>query len=693
MSLVQSGSLTCKTIMASEINFADEYLDNSYGILKGPLSITQQKLSPSGSNVTSESGEVNFIAFAPSRASTALSKNVMIEYTLTATITGPAVIDGTASTETAGKSLVGLLANRLACVDRPLSHCISNMVVDFDGNSYSVNLSEWYQYARYLWNNFEDDSRLWDGMTPVLPDNRPFFTTTGVGNVLGGYTNNPYDTITSRGAFQITSIKATTSKLAGGGLSAQPRSLTVEYRIKECLPISPFSTTNTPMSDYGFIGFSNLKVKISFLNNLFNRCIKLNTFAADGSVMYKVKPAPVTAADVDADKIVVDAPTFARLANTSDIGNMDPSVLTCSCVLSNFNMLLTYNQVSPTQSIPPSLNYNYTNISYFTQDYDSTLPAASTTSGVFQPGELTNIMTNNFQLSGVPNKLLCAVVPKDNNGDIVIGTNTIKGYEYARFFFPITNVSIIFGNTSGICASLQPEQLYLRSIKNGLRAIPFTNSGVGKGFIPSVASNTTPLFEIPLGYPLILSYMHDIYTADMTTSAGVAQNTNFQMSLTCQNYLPNPMKFKIIMMFLYEGLLNLSQSSVSWNYLFVTRDDVISSDFNDIIDINSLPNPVQMAGGSLWKSLKKYGNKTLKFVNSKKFRDVLGKVLDVGADLDVPLISTAAAIAEKGLQAVDAIEGKGMVGGRLLNSKQGGAYVAGGAQTLSAAALRKRFIH
>lgn len=674
MSLAPGGSLIPKTVIASEINFSDQVLENSVAVPKGPQSINVTKYKPTSVNATSADGEVSFHIFTSSRSSVAMNRNVHVSYVLEATVTANAGLDNT-------DYLQSLFPTKLAPNSYPLASALNNVTVDIDGTSYTLNMDQWYQYAKYLWHS-EDSAKSYDTLAPVLLDNKPFFEP-NTGNVLAGMSEQSYDTIPPRGAYGPYQVRSVL-----GATGARQQSITLRYKMVECIPVSPMGTTNMPGSsatNSGFIGFSNMKLKLGFSaseTTMFSRCMKLNPFTT-GTTTYTM-----TSTDTGAVALTEPAFTFSTLAASG--GGLQN--ITVSCKLTDFECITTFNTLSPIQSVPPVVSYSYNNIVAHTEDGLDPIPALTTAAGpganpltFITPGS-KEIVSQNYQLSGMPHKIFIGCVPRVTaNGYVVNNAGVIApSYSFGSFFFPIYKITAVLGNTSGICSSFSPEQLYLRSVRNGLRWISYPQSGVSGSLLPSTTGGR---YEVPLGYPLVLSTMYDIYSTDPTVSAGVAQNTSFQFTVNAYNYLRAAAPYRLIVLFIYEGVLTIGANS-SFSYCFLTRDDVLNADQNAVIDLNDLHNPTEYAGGSMWSALKKYGKKSLKFVKSKQFRDALGQILDTGADLGVPGVSQAARIAEKGLGVIDAASGSG---GRLLESRSGGSYIAGG-QVLSAAALRRRLV-
>jgi hypothetical protein len=669
MSLAPTQPLVPRTIVESVINFSDNHLENAVGVVKGPLAINTQKISPTSTDTTSDAGEVNFHIFSSSRSSVAMNRNLHISYDMTVTINYKS---NTADII----NLLPLVGKSIAPTSFPLASALSSVTVDFDGTSYQLSMDNWYLFLKHLWHT-EESSKTYDSMAPVLLDNSVFYDEADFNNPLKSFSEIGFDAVPPRGSLSPEIVKNITATNTSQGV------LVLKYSFIECIPMSPMGTSNTPggtSTNSGFVGFSNLKLKLAFASNLLNRCMKINPYATKNVyITYKGE------ATADPGAIAYTPPALATSPGTLELTELKGSV-----VFGNFKCHATFNTLSPLTSIPPSVNYSYNNIVYFVEDKAALTEATIATKCT--PSATTNINSQNYQLSAMPHKVVICAVPKflDNKLVLVSGKPAVYNFAVSDFYLPIYQISCTLGNSSGLCASYTPEQLYLRSLKNGVRYIPWQASGLSGRYVQSKADS----LAYPYGCPLVLGMATDIYTSDLTVAPGVSQNTNFQYQVSIYNYFNVAIAYKLITVFIYEGVLTIGAQS-SFNYAFLTREDVINSDSNGIIDASDLSNPVEMSGGSLWSNLKKYGRKTLKFVKSPEFRNAVKSVLDAGESLNIPGVSQAATIAEKGLQAVDAIPGGRLMnmqqGGRLMNS-QGGAVIAGGAQTLTASQLRRRLV-
>lgn len=672
MSLSLMKPLNPVSVVDPVIDFSEADQENNFAVIKGASSINILQQTPTGGD-TSDS-QVDFNIYFPSRTQTCLDRCVVLSATVTVNLT--ATLGG-------GQRIIETLgADRFALAQGTIGNAISNCTVDFDGQAWNVNMDQWYRYMQYFWNS-EEDCKLWNTSMPTMLDNSAFYRDKTKNNVLAMHQESQYDSIHPRGSFQIKSI----TQRAQDAVPATPAALTtIVYEVRQPLPLSPFlCSQNYDAEDIGFINVTNLKIKLTFANNLFDRCFCINNTTAD-TMLYTSNGTAVV------------APTFGRvLATTTNLaGTLKFSAIKATCI---------FKQLQAT-TIPPQIcNYPWTNITYVTQNFTAAITGAATTNGaIFKPG-LNTLVLNSYQLSVIPTRVVFFVIPDYETSDMPVagsgeGLVSLKPYERPLMFLPVAKANILFGNLSGILNNADSNTLYQYSLKNGLRWISYTNSGMSGCLIPAGVSATTGLqLEVPQGSPQAFGYCTDIFCNDPSLSPGTACNTTFQVTLDVYNFTPQLLNIKVITLYLYDGLVSLGPQGGSWSYSILSRQDVLNADQAGGLSINDLSDPLQY-GGSFWGKMKKYSKKGWKMVKSPQFRHTLTNLLDLGADLGIPGVSNVSGVASRVLDSVDNIsrgpqgQGSAYVAGRLISNRQlmnGSAMVAGGS-ALSAAQLKSRLL-
>lgn len=691
--------LNTVTVIDPIINFSQKNLENTVPVYKGASAINVQKLIPAGGN-SSTNGEVSWNIFMPSRANTCLSRNIVINYDLTVTLQfTTAIYTGTGGAAvTSLDTLKNIINGRLAPTGNGtvLGNAINNVTVDFDGVSYSSTISEWYPYLSFLWRD-EDSLRLYDSTSAAtLPSNRPIYIDGSKNNVLSSYNDQPYDTIPSSGSFPKTILAlypGTITTTAAAPTTDTPAYAKVVFHMSECIPISPFITTsNSEALDAGFLGISNIKLKFTFGNSLFERCMRLNRFTST-SCLISTEQSTYTAGGNPVYSIpVLTGPilTSSGFLNTTILPSAN-----CSCSLDNFSAVLSFYTLPLTVDIPQSVNYSWNQINYFTGS-TALIPArVNAAAGGLQ------LTSTSYQLSSIPNAVFIAVVPFDKSNLYFNSTgapavnNVFTQSTFDLFTFPITNINITYANQTGILSSATADQLYQYSLRNGLRWINYGMSGMSGDLIPSSDG-----YEIPMGAPLILRFSKEIFTNDVTAAPNLSQNTQFQYTVNAINHSLVAQNVKLLTCFIYEGILTLNQAAGAvFSSAVLSRQDIVSSDENDIIDENDLREPVQTAGSGLWSGIRKFGKKAYRVIKSKPFRNALNEILEVGSEA-YPALGKVKNITDAAYNTMDSMDkGSGYSAGRLLNQNQLGSgmrYNVGsgtvGGSVLSAKEIRQRLM-
>lgn len=671
MSLAIANTLIPTAVVASNINMTPDHADNYYAVAVGPSSVTYQQYTPTG-NATSDS-EVSFNIFNPGRSTNVLNKSMLITAVaeVTVTLNQNLTTSSSPTLETAMNSFM----NSFSFAANPIYNSLSNVKINFDGVPVSESPTSYSKFLPYMWHN-EDSLKYWDSYTSSYLDNTFYFQEGTKNNVLASANDTSLDSIAPRGIHAPFSFTPPTA--ASLTSATTPKVFSMKYYLAEPLDISPFlGTMNIDANDTGFIYFSNLKISLTFLSNLAERCLSINPFVgATTSYNFNYTTGAISNPAYTVQGWIRGDTTGTTPPASSDFG--------ISLSFSNIKLQGVFDTLPITSVPPPLINYDYVNYTVLTNGPFTISKAALTSAAGTTPASLlpssNEESISSYNLSSIPNKIMIAAMVDDYT---VASTPNVLLKKYFRptQFLPITKITVLFGNSPGLLSDCSPQQLYHMSVANGLRFISAQMAGV----TGSLVKSDKDLFSVPLGYPLILGVGNGfgIPLSDVTTAAGLAINTTFSYKLTVSNYLTQDLKYTVYTLYMYDGVFSIGENGPAGEITSIlTRADVYNATKDYVVDANSLANPIGFTGGSSFTSkLKKFYRKAKKIAESP----VTKKALNLIGDLSIPGVSQAARLAE---DALGGPSGGAMVAGRLLDRQQ----VVGGANKMTPAMLRNRLM-
>ena len=204
-------------------------------------------------------------------------------------------------------------------------------------------------------------------------------------------------------------------------------------------------------------------------------------------------------------------------------------------------LIIGYYTLPSYMSIPPMINYNYSQVQNFI--YQNQTP--------INPGSTATLSSNTIQFQSIPRRIYVSV------------QNSNKTLNDADVFLPITNVSVTWGNTSGILSTLTQQDLYLVSRKNGL-IIPWAQA-CGQPIQLYNGGNT--LTVVGTAFPVCLEFGSDIQLLN-ETYVGMSGTWNFMIQVTV-SYANFPGAVAITpeldLIIIYDGWMTINNQNVSFN--------------------------------------------------------------------------------------------------------------------------------
>lgn len=674
-------------------------MGDKYLVYRGPKNIEYFEVPPTSGDGGNNAASTDFTIFMPSRE-TILDRCIFLKANIEVYLEAAA----------AGPGGNYLAPGRFGLTAFPIHHCINVLTLQIDGVSYTVDLQNSFKHLKY-YSYTEDELKTYSSGAPVLLDNSSIFYTTGTYNVLAPATQKTMNSILPRGSFQANEILQFPGNDGEGGKTAQKAFSRATYTVTEPIYLSPLIVNAIQQSrSTGLTGLANIKIKITWKQPSeayyygFNLDIyglaPATAVSAVAGVSTQTTGALITTQTIEASGGSLGTKTttayYGSGVPTATITGIGTKTLTITKPTFLIGMLSL-----PDTHISPSIN-SYSFMRYETHLEDS----GTNTTG---SGSTFTITSRNYNLAQIPHYVILAVNPtvsSNNFSQYMRGVGTIPVNAMPDNYYGIQNVNIKLGTRSGLLATCKPELLYLMNRNNGLAFTSYTDSGMKEDNVGQFVVNATAVvndtpdpkivtygsqFVVSQGCPLLLAFGKDIALDDASMAPGVATNTNFQFTLTCNNKWRQPDKYTLTIIFVYNGIFTIGTTGSSYVVAPLSRDDVLNSESEqvDLDDLESGNVGSALVGGSFFSKLKRMGKKVESFVTNPKVQNFVKDVVRAASVAGVP---GAAAVDT----ALDKLSGNALGGGYVPRGggyhPRGGTMVAGalGGNILTAADLRRR---
>jgi hypothetical protein len=228
-----------------------------------------------------------------------------------------------------------------------------------------------------------------------------------------------------------------------------------------------------------------------------------------------------------------------------------------------FNYITPLLKVVPVSPTKPYI-YPYLDVTrYPTDNGSSTAGGASGT-----------INSNNIQLNSVPTKILICI-RQSNSGQSYLTTDS-----FAR----IDSLSINYQNQSGLLSSATTEDLYLMSVKNGLKM-------------------SWPQYSQYVGSVVSVEFGSDIGLDN--SSPGMLENAQLQMQVNFTNIGSVTKNYTLYIIVLSEGSFTLTGALAVPQVGILSKNDVASVNQNNLVDFSVVAAHRDWEGGDFWGSFKR----------------------------------------------------------------------------------------
>jgi hypothetical protein len=197
---------------------------------------------------------------------------------------------------------------------------------------------------------------------------------------------------------------------------------------------------------------------------------------------------------------------------------------------------------------------------------------ASTQAATIIEGKVTggegSIVTNNYNLSVGPSKIIVFVKEKDS--DITGNPNTAA--TTPDTYATINRIEVNFNTSNALLSSATPVVLYQKAQRNGLDMSFQQFTGVTPNTQSGAFSNgDVANYLFTTGSIVALDFSHDLGCMDETSLTSTALNANFSMKIDFQNRSTRPKVFEATVLYVNAGILSLAPSQAFKYNTILTR--------------------------------------------------------------------------------------------------------------------------
>jgi hypothetical protein len=256
----------------------------------------------------------------------------------------------------------------------------------------------------------------------------------------------------------------------------------------------------------------------------------------------------------------------------------------------------------PSKNVVPYIEYPR----YISSQNNKTIAAAAS----------ETLYSQSLSLNVVPDKLVVFVRSRDDTS-----TNVPDR------FYPITNVSLNFNNSSGILSTAPQTSLFEISAENGLAVSYQEFRGYASG---APLTNGVPAKVALCGSPLVLTLGKDIQLVQDYIAAGAIGNFNLQLQVQAYNQgAATASNLELVIICINSGILVIEQGVSSVYTGILTKEDVLkASEDPEAVGWSA---HVRMTGAGLLDQIKTIAKKgALKLVEGSKLGDVAKMALGKG---------------------------------------------------------------
>jgi len=496
-----------------------------YAVFKGAQNITPSQYNA----ISTSSSSITFNVQLPSE-STVFSRRIMVETVMTVAFTATPTND-----MPVGQTVVNL-GYASALGPFPFHSCCSTIQATINNNTVSQNQRDvMFQLLRF---GDRREVARYNNATPTQYDSYWSYT-----DALGA-NNNPNSAwndcaldqdFQPRGGFVIDSITGNTPRADGADVT--PRNITITYRTREPLMLSPFIWTDPESNNQGMYGVQTL----NFVFNLgsANRAIRL----ANGNV--------------GTTGNFVANPWFNIATGSAVVSNVASSTLLMLFLTRQPSNLVSARNVLPFAEYPRYLTRVADAIGAPDAPAPGTLPVFKKASQNFQ----------SIQLNSVPDKLIIVARKVQANQTPCD----------ADSFLPISNINISFNNKAGLLSGATQWDLWRMSVESGSNQTWAEFSG--RAFKSGQAGTAgLPVIMPTCGSVLALEFGRHIELDDVYAPGSIgAFQLQFRVELENNTGLAiAPDQYELVLITMNSGVFAIERGTSQTYTAILSRADVLA---------------------------------------------------------------------------------------------------------------------
>tara|TARA_R110000782_G_scaffold51483_5_gene110909 strand:+ start:2130 stop:3818 length:1689 start_codon:yes stop_codon:yes gene_type:complete len=473
-----------------------------FDVKLGPANRTFQSFN---SNSGNNAGQLQFSVNPPSE-STILSRDIFVQSTVRFALT---ITNVAANTQAFQYGITDSLQSF------PLNRIFNTVTLSLNNVSTSVNSN--YVVSPLVRMMDQEYMQKCNGMTPTyldqwgsLADAQP-----SASNPMGGYQSAGYGIFEQpRGCHPLKNVTYSRQSFAGGVPAGPPTDDSVSSNVTDV-----FTVTVDVVLTEEFIGLSPLV----FGNDMYNKSgmLGINNMQI------------ITNNDV----------TLKRFFSTSTPENRGYTLSLVS--LTDSKLLMEFLTAPISLVLPPKITLPYASYTAYATQVAQVFPRRATLSSPLAGYRQENI--NSIQLEVIPEKFIIFV--RRRLADYNART--------ADTFLEIGNVSITFGNKSGLLSNASQQNLYQLSKKNGLKNLNWLgfSGSANNAVIAGAVSADYPKFFPTAGSVLVIDPALDLGIDSPMLSNGSSGQFNLQMQVSTRNNGLEDVNAEIVVLAMRSGIV------------------------------------------------------------------------------------------------------------------------------------------
>lgn len=524
-------------------------------IEEGGANINVTKYPASSQSATN----IQFNNINPPSADTIVDRKVMVKAAFRLRFTGTNVPNTEFLLQTSNIDGTGELVGGVDALRAfPLSQIMQSITLKINNQTYTQNINQYLEAVMRYSNNRDVGEQDWS-MTPTEQDQykqySDFVQYGSARNVLGNYGESAY--YTPRGGFSGLFVTAQTASTGLGSVVTA----TVDFEVTEPIFISPLAFGKR--SHRGFVGVKTMAITMNLDANYAN-FVWSHDETSSGKIISNIE---------------------------LDYGTTSPGFA------SRPEIMFTYLTSRLDQEMPLSNIYPYHQINDYTTE----------NSGSIAPGASQQVTVNNIQLDSVPKRLYVFLSKRPAD----------KTYNDTDTYARIKDFNLTFGNKSGLLTDANEQQLYLMSVRNGLKS-------------------SWTQWSKHVGSVLCIDFARDV-SLDPRNVVGRSGSYQLQYKLTVENVSASDEIYEIHTVVVNDGYIDIDAQTVTTSSNLGDVDLIYDSSLIHIIDWEEMD---MFYGAGIADRIRSLGHRAKDFYHKmsptlKKAAKLLAKAARRNGDLEI----------------------------------------------------------